>query len=227
MESFTRIPNNVIDESLLNPYQFQLFSIIVRKTDGWCKVEDGISLSQFEKLVCFKKNKIVNTLKELEELGFIEKTRHYNDELKTFSYSTYKISKRVVSENNKGSISHKQGVVSEKDKQDKLITKETNTLTNNHIPNIINILNLPANELTDKDFTLSKLTSYDNLSSIYKEKLEEFLNKYIEDLELKILNANGNKKTLQYEDFILSLEAKGYKYKNFISAYKTWNRGMK
>lgn len=90
-----------------------------------------------------------------------------------------------------------------------------------------NILNLPANELTDKDFTLSKLTSYDNLSATYKEKLEEFLNRYIEDLELKILNANGNKKTLQYEDFILSLEAKGYKYKNFISAYKTWNRGMK
>ena len=78
-----------------------------------------------------------------------------------------------------------------------------------------------------KDFTLSKLTSYDNLSAAYKEKLEEFLNRYIEDLELKILNANGNKKTLQYEDFILSLEAKGYKYKNFISAYKTWNRGMK
>ena len=90
-----------------------------------------------------------------------------------------------------------------------------------------NILNLPTNELTDKDFTLSKLTSYDNLSATYKEKLEEFLNRYIEDLELKILNANGNKKTLQYEDFILSLEAKGYKYKNFISAYKTWNRGMK
>lgn len=128
MESFTRIPNNIIDESLLNPYQFQLFSIIVRKTDGWCKVEDGISLSQFEKLVSFKKNKIVNTLKELEELDFIEKTRNYNDELKTFSYSTYKVSQRVVSENNKGSISHKQGVVSEKDKQKKLITKETNTL---------------------------------------------------------------------------------------------------
>lgn len=90
-----------------------------------------------------------------------------------------------------------------------------------------NILNLPTNELTDKDFTLSKLTSYDNLSATYKEKLEEFLSRYIEDLELKILNANGNKKTLQYEDFILSLEAKGYKYKNFISAYKTWNRGMK
>ena len=81
--------------------------------------------------------------------------------------------------------------------------------------------------LSEKDFTLSKLTSYDNLSTTYKEKLEEFLSRYIEDLELKILNANGNKKTLQYEDFILSLEAKGYRYKNFISAYKTWNRGMK
>lgn len=125
--SFTRIPNKIIDEPKLNPYQFQLFSIIVRKTDGWCKEEDGISLSQFEKLVSFKKNKIVNTLKELEELGYIEKKKNYNEDSKTYSYSTYRVSARVVSENNKGSISDKQGVVSEEDKQKKPITKETNT----------------------------------------------------------------------------------------------------
>lgn len=125
--SFTRLPNKIIDESKLNPYQFQLFTIIVRKTDGWCKVEDGISLSQFEKLVTFKKNKIVNTLKELEELGFIEKKKHYNEETKTYSYSTYRVSQRVVSQNNKGSISEQQGVVSEKDIQKKANTKETKT----------------------------------------------------------------------------------------------------
>lgn len=125
--SFTRLPNKIIDESKLNPYQFQLFTIIVRKTDGWCKVEDGISLSQFEKLVAFKKNKIVNTLKELEEMGFIEKKKHYNEATKTYSYSTYRVSQGVVSENNKGSISEKQGVVSEKDIQKKANTKETKT----------------------------------------------------------------------------------------------------
>ena len=124
-------------------------------------------------------------------------------------------------------VSNKVEVVSNGSTNNRKINRTINSTINSTIELNDNILNLPTNELTDKDFTLSKLTSYDNLSATYKEKLEEFLNKYIEDLELKILNANGNKKTLQYEDFILSLEAKGYKYKNFISAYKTWNRGMK
>lgn len=74
------------------------------------------------------------------------------------------------------------------------------------------------------DFSLSKKTSYDNLSTEYKENLETFLRAYIEDLELKILDANSNKKTLAYDDFILALESKGYQYKNFVSAYITWNR---
>ena len=78
--------------------------------------------------------------------------------------------------------------------------------------------------ILEKDFSLTKLTSYDNVSDKYKEKLEEFLTKYIDDLELKIMKVNSKKKTLQYDDFILALSAKGYKYKNFISAYKTWNR---
>jgi len=129
MEMFTRIPNASIDEWKLNPYQFQLFSIIVRKTDGWCKVEDGISLSQFESLVTFKKPKIISTLKELVEIGVIEKQKQYDEDKKIHSYSVYKISKRVVSENNKGSNSGLLGVVCEDYKQKKLTTKETNTKT--------------------------------------------------------------------------------------------------
>lgn len=125
MDNFTRVPNKIIDEAKLNPYQFQLFSIIVRKTDGWCKVEDGISLSQFEKLVTFKKPKIVSTLKELVQLGLIEKKINYNQETKLHSYSTYKISKRVVTENNNPSNSQLQGVVTEDYIQKKTNTKET------------------------------------------------------------------------------------------------------
>ena len=126
-DGFTRVPNKVIDEAKLNPYQFQLFSIIVRKTDGWCKVEDGISLSQFEKMVTFKKPKIISTLKELEDLGYIKKQKHYNEASKIYSYSTYRISDRVVTENNKGSNSELQGVVTEDYIQKKLNTKKTNT----------------------------------------------------------------------------------------------------
>ena len=124
--SFTRIPNKTIDEAKLNPYQFQLFSIIVRKTDGWCKVEDGISLSQFESMVTFKKPKIIATLKELEDMGYIEKTKQQNKNGGN-SFNLYRISHTLVTENNEGSNSELQGVVTENYTQKKPNTKETIT----------------------------------------------------------------------------------------------------
>ena len=124
MVEFTRIPNNFIDDLKLNPYQFQILSIIVRKTDGWCKIEDGISLSQFEKLVTFKKPKIIQTLKELEEMGLISKKKQILDN-NSNSFNIYKISDRVVTENNKGSNSQLLGVVTEDYTQKKANTKET------------------------------------------------------------------------------------------------------
>lgn len=126
MGGFTRVPNLVIDQSELNPYQFQLLTIIIRKTDGWCKVEDGISLSQFEKLVTFKKPKIISTLKELSEMNLIDKSKHLKEDGGN-SYNSYKISTTLVTENNKGSNSELQGVVTEDYKQKKTNTKETNT----------------------------------------------------------------------------------------------------
>lgn len=140
--SFTRIPNAIIDESKLNPYQFQLFSIIVRKTDGWCKVEDGISLSQFQKMVTFSKNTIIKTLRQLEELGYIEIIAHFDSEKKIHSYNTYKVSQGVVHEVNKGSSRGEQGVVHEVNKQKKAITKETNTINkkNTKKENLVQVL---------------------------------------------------------------------------------------
>lgn len=122
--SYTRIPNDFIDNLKLNPYQFQILSIIVRKTDGWCKVEDGISLSQFEKLVTFKKPKIIQTLKELEDMDLISKQKQVLDN-NANGFNMYRISKRVVTENNKGSNQGLQGVVTEDYKQKKTNTKET------------------------------------------------------------------------------------------------------
>ena len=61
------------------------------------------------------------------------------------------------------------------------------------------------------DFSLSRATSYDNLSKEYKEKLHA-----------KCLLADGN--VDRYDDFINQLEAKGYKYKNFYKAYLAWDK---
>lgn len=57
-------------------------------------------------------------------------------------------------------------------------------------------------------FTLKNLTQFENLSDEYKTKLED-----------EIIKLNKN---LSYEDFTMALMAKGYKYKNFLLAYKTW-----
>ena len=61
------------------------------------------------------------------------------------------------------------------------------------------------------DFSLSRATSYDNLSQEYKDKLKA-----------KCLLADGNPD--RYDDFITQLEAKGYKYKNFYKAYLAWDK---
>ena len=67
---------------------------------------------------------------------------------------------------------------------------------------------LTTSSKNEFSFTLSKLTQYDNLSQEYKDKLKEEINK----LNLSIA----------YDDFVDSLIAKGYKYKNFLIAYQNW-----
>ena len=57
-------------------------------------------------------------------------------------------------------------------------------------------------------FSLNKETTYEKLSLEYREKLKE---------EIEKLNLS-----LSFIDFIDSLVAKGYKYKNFLMAYKSW-----
>ena len=60
-------------------------------------------------------------------------------------------------------------------------------------------------------FMLKKDISYESTSLKYKEKLKA-----------KCLLIDGN--LSRYEDFIMSLETKGYKYKDFSKAYKMWDK---
>lgn len=61
------------------------------------------------------------------------------------------------------------------------------------------------------NFTLSKKTTYNNLSKEYKEKLFA-----------KCLLADGDAK--RFDSFVEQLEAKGYQYVNFYKAYLAWDR---
>lgn len=91
-----------------------------------------------------------------------------------------------------------------------LMNNLPNEVDSNKVLSISKGINTHLTTSSKKEFSfsLSKLTQYENVSSEYKEKLKE---------EIEKLNLS-----LSYEDFEDSLIAKGYKYKNFLIAYKTW-----
>ena len=62
-------------------------------------------------------------------------------------------------------------------------------------------------------FTLPTLTLYEKLTNEYKDKLKE---------EIEKLNLG-----ISFSSFESSLIAKGYKYKNFLMAYKKWCNDVK
>lgn len=69
-----QIPNAVVDDlmSRLSPNAFKCYVLIVRKTIGWGKSSDKISISQFQAIAGIKKrDTVISALAELEKLNLI------------------------------------------------------------------------------------------------------------------------------------------------------------
>ena len=69
-----QIPNAVVDDlmSRLSPNAFKCYVLIVRKTTGWGKSSDKISISQFQAIAGIKKrDTVISALAELERLNLI------------------------------------------------------------------------------------------------------------------------------------------------------------
>ena len=69
-----QIPNAVVDDlmSRLSPNAFKCYVLIVRKTTGWGKSSDKISISQFQVIAGIKKrDTVISALAELEKLNLI------------------------------------------------------------------------------------------------------------------------------------------------------------
>ncbi len=69
-------PNQLVDEYLaeLNGNELKILLVIIRKTKGWNKEFDGISISQFQKFTGIKDERTVRkAIKKLINLGLIEK----------------------------------------------------------------------------------------------------------------------------------------------------------
>jgi len=71
--NFTRVPNEFFDKYLhkLSGLAVQVFLIIVRKTEGFHKKKDNISLTQLEKSSGLARNSVIKAVKELVEKDMI------------------------------------------------------------------------------------------------------------------------------------------------------------
>ena len=78
--SFTKFPNRIIDQLLpeLNGSEWLILSVIIRKTIGFHKNWDLISLSQFEKETGMTRNAVKSTLDGLIEKQIIKKISSRN-----------------------------------------------------------------------------------------------------------------------------------------------------
>ena len=75
----TQVPNELIDKWMreLSNAQFKVMIAICRKTIGWHKQTDSISISQIMELTGVAKKTVIESLKALESSGLIKTKKEY------------------------------------------------------------------------------------------------------------------------------------------------------
>lgn len=80
--NYTQIPNVFFDHwmAILTPMEFKVLLCIARKTFGWHKNKESISITQLMKLSDASRQGVINSVKELECHKLIIKERHQSSE---------------------------------------------------------------------------------------------------------------------------------------------------
>lgn len=75
-----QLPNAFVDEAMkkLSPTANLLYIVIVRKTRGWQKNKDAISLTQFEAITGLSRKTVIKAINELIEFGFVKEYAQKN-----------------------------------------------------------------------------------------------------------------------------------------------------
>jgi len=79
-EGYIPIPNSIFDKYLgeLTSSEFSVLMAIIRKTWGWNKTEDRISVSQISTATNLTNKTIINSLKVLEQKKIISTKKRHN-----------------------------------------------------------------------------------------------------------------------------------------------------
>ncbi|WP_368028853.1 replication protein [Arcobacter sp. s6] len=124
---YTKVPNSILDFEGLDVYEFRILILILRKTIGFNKKSDGISLSQFIKFTGISKDKVIKSLENLQKNKFISVQKQtLKNGGKSFNrYTPLVLDKDyLVRQKDKGSTSERLGLVCEKDIQKKIEQKK-------------------------------------------------------------------------------------------------------
>ena len=136
LDNYTKVPNEVfIIVKFMKPSSYIVLTHIVRKTIGFNKGSDGISISQFVEATGLSKRQVINSIAELKKLKVINITRQ-TQKNGGKSYNRYKLNLKgittLVQNLHKGGADNAQGVVQNlhKGSADNAHTKENNTKNN-------------------------------------------------------------------------------------------------
>lgn len=127
-----QLPNALIDDGAMAEMKgaaLAIYILIVRKTRGWQKEMDAISISQFMKFTGYGKDAVIAGAEKLVSLGFVE--RICRDHQPTL-YSLSDLAEREIenlSENTTGVVGKTDKILSEKPTHNNNY-KTTNTKTN-------------------------------------------------------------------------------------------------
>lgn len=85
-----QVPNAVIDELMaeLSGAELKVYLLVLRKTKGWNKETDAISVSQFMESCNLSNRKVIDACNKLVELGLLEQKTGRN-KIKVFSVKNY------------------------------------------------------------------------------------------------------------------------------------------
>ena len=88
-----QIPNSVIDELLakLTCAELKCYLFVVRKTKGWNKESDSISVSQFMEVTGLSNRSVITACESLVEMGLLERSGGER-KLNTYSVKAFEIS---------------------------------------------------------------------------------------------------------------------------------------
>ena len=160
--NFFQCPNIIIDEYLkeLSGSELKCFLFIVRKTKGWHKDVDAISISQFEEFTGLSNRAVIDACNSLVERGFIFQDVGQRG-IKLFTLDCKKFTCEKSSHVKKVHSTYEESsqVTSEKSSHTKDTIKNTNINKNNISDEALNKTNEPKNGTVSEQDYIDKITT--------------------------------------------------------------------